>query len=66
MLYGGAIISHINLLQYDSILKIPTGTIYAVIPISGVLIIFYSVCNILDDLRSDGANTPVSKGGEAL
>ena len=31
--------------------KIPTGTIYSIIPISGVLIIFYSLCNIAEFLN---------------
>lgn len=66
MVYGGAIISHINLLQYDSILRIPTGTIYAVIPISGVMIIFYSVCNILEDLNGkETQSQPGAKGGDS-
>ena len=33
--------------QYDSILKIPTGVIYSIIPVSGVLIVFYSILNII-------------------
>ena len=35
-----------NMLQYDSILKIPTGTVYSIIPVCGVLIIFYSLYNL--------------------
>ena len=35
-----------SMLQYDSILKIPTGIIYSVIPACGVLILFYSILNI--------------------
>lgn len=47
MIYGGGVITKMNMLQYDSILKIPVGLIYSVIPICGVLIIFYSVINII-------------------
>lgn len=47
MIYGGAVITRMNMLQYDSILNIPTGVIYSVIPICGVLIIFYSIINII-------------------
>lgn len=46
MVYGGAVITHMNMLQYDSILKIPTGLIYSVIPVCGVMIVFYSLYNI--------------------
>lgn len=47
MIYGGAVITRMNMLQYDSILNIPTGIIYSVIPICGVLMIFYSIINII-------------------
>ena len=46
MIYGGSVITKMNMLQFDSILNIPTGVIYSVIPICGVLIIFYSIINI--------------------
>lgn len=46
MIYGGGVISKINMLQYDSMLNIPMGLIYSIIPICGVLIIFYSIINI--------------------
>lgn len=46
LVYGGAVITQMNMLQYDSILKIPTGIIYSVIPACGVLIVFYSILNI--------------------
>lgn len=48
LVYGGIVITTMNMLQYDSILKIPTGTIYSIIPISGVLIIFYSLYNLVE------------------
>lgn len=47
MIYGGGVITKMNMLQYDSILNIPVGVIYSVIPICGVLIIFYSIINII-------------------
>lgn len=46
LVYGGFVISNMNMLQFDSILGIPTGTIYSILPISGVLIILYSLYNI--------------------
>ncbi|MDD7305419.1 MAG: TRAP transporter small permease [Peptoniphilaceae bacterium] len=47
MVYGGVKVATINLLQYDSILGIPTGYVYSCIPISGFLVIFYSIYNII-------------------
>lgn len=47
LIYGGGSISSINMVQYDSILKVPTGLIYSIIPVCGVLIVFYSILNII-------------------
>lgn len=51
MVYGGFTISRMNLLQIDSILNIPTGIIYSIIPICGVIIVFYSIYNIMLEVR---------------
>ena len=51
LVYGGSVITTMNMLQYDSILKIPTGTIYSIIPVCGVLIIFYSIYNLIVELN---------------
>lgn len=51
LVYGGGVITRMNMLQYDSILKIPTGTIYSIIPVCGVLIIFYSIYNIFSGIK---------------
>ena len=42
MLYGGFTVTRMNILQYDSMLNIPTGFAYCMIPICGVLTILYS------------------------
>jgi TRAP-type C4-dicarboxylate transport system permease small subunit len=47
LIYGGGVVTQMNMLQYDSMLKIPTGIIYSIIPVCGVLIIFYSIYNII-------------------
>ena len=62
MTYGGAVIARMNLVQVDAALHIPTGVIYSVIPICGVIIIFYCICNILDEIEA--AKQPVSDGKE--
>ena len=43
MVYGGFTVTRMNMLQYDSMLNIPTGIVYSIIPICGVLIILYSI-----------------------
>lgn len=53
MLYGGFVITKMNMFQFDSILNIPTGVIYSIIPICGVLIIFYSIYNIWDYIKQN-------------
>lgn len=54
LVYGGIVITAMNMLQYDSILKIPTGVVYSIIPICGVLIIFYSFYNLITILKKEG------------
>lgn len=49
MVYGGARITHLQMVQLDANLHIPTGIIYCIIPICGVIIIFYAICNLMDD-----------------
>ena len=53
MVYGGFVITRMNLVQLDSILHIPTGVIYSIIPICGVIIIFYSIYNIGLELKAN-------------
>ncbi|WBW50423.1 TRAP transporter small permease [Peptoniphilus equinus] len=53
MVYGGFNVASMNMLQYDSILGIPTGFAYSCIPISGILIIFYSVYNLSTLLKKN-------------
>lgn len=53
MVYGGFVITRMNLVQLDSILHIPTGVIYSIIPNCGVIIIFYSIYNIGLELKKN-------------
>lgn len=50
LVFGGTIISSMQMVQLDSSLHIPMGIIYSIIPVCGVLIIFYSICNILTEV----------------
>lgn len=50
LVYGGLVFTISQMVQLDAVLQIPMGYIYMVIPISGCLVIFYTACNILDNL----------------
>ncbi|MCW9698511.1 MULTISPECIES: TRAP transporter small permease [unclassified Avibacterium] len=52
MIIGGYSASVRQMFQLDSALQIPMGFIYSAIPISGAIIVFYSLCNILSFYQS--------------
>lgn len=48
MVYGGFTIMQLTMTQKTASLGIPMGYIYTVLPVSGLLIVFYSIVNIVD------------------
>ncbi len=48
MVYGGITIVKLTMIQSTASLGVPMGVVYTIIPISGVLIVVYSVLNIID------------------
>lgn len=48
MIYGGVTIMDLTMTQSTASLGIPMGVVYTIIPLSGVLILVYSVLNIVD------------------
>jgi TRAP-type C4-dicarboxylate transport system permease small subunit len=46
MIVGGYKGALKQMIQLDSALQIPVGIIYAVIPVSGILIVFYFIYNV--------------------
>lgn len=48
MIYGGFTIVQLTMTQSTASLGIPMGVVYTIIPISGILIVIYSVLNIID------------------
>ncbi len=48
MVYGGVTITKLTMTQSTASLGIPMGVVYTIIPISGLLIVFYAVLNIVD------------------
>lgn len=51
MAFGGSIITQMQMVQLDSSLHIPMGVLYSIIPICGVVTVFYCLCNIADELQ---------------
>lgn len=52
MTFGGSVITRMQMVQMDSSIHIPMGVIYSIIPVCGVIVIFYCICNIMDECRS--------------
>lgn len=50
MVYGGVEITKLTMTQVTASLQIPMGYIYAMVPVSGVLIMYFSVMNAFDTL----------------
>lgn len=48
MVYGGLNIMQLTMTQVIASLGIPMGVVYTVVPLSGILIVIYSVLNIVD------------------
>lgn len=54
MVYGGVTITKLTMTQSTASLGIPMGVVYTIIPISGLLIVFYAVLNIVDLISGVG------------
>lgn len=48
LVYGGATIMQLTMTQVTASLGIPMGIVYTVVPLSGIIIVFYSILNIID------------------
>ncbi len=48
MIYGGVTIMDLTMTQSTASLGIPMGVVYTIIPLSGCLIVLYSILNIID------------------
>ena len=53
LIYSGYSFTISNLLQVSSAMGLPKPVVYCITPISGVFIIFYTVLNILGDIRKE-------------
>ena len=48
LVYGGSNIMKLTMTQVTASLGIPMGVVYTVVPLSGILIVIYSILNIVD------------------
>lgn len=53
MVYGGASITKLTMTQVTASLQIPMGYVYIIVPVSGILIMFFSLVNAFDVLKTD-------------
>lgn len=61
MVYGGCSITKLTLIQTTASLKIPMAYIYSIVPVTGVLIMVFSLMNAVDMYY---AEFPAGKGEE--
>lgn len=48
MVYGGISITRLTMIQTTASLQVPMGLIYIIVPVSGILIMFFSLVNALE------------------
>ena len=60
MVYGGTAITKLTMIQNTASLRVPMGYIYVIVPVTGVLIMIFSLINAADMLHKD-----FSEKGEA-
>lgn len=48
MVYGGISITRLTMIQTTASLQVPMGLIYIIVPVSGLLIMFFSLVNALE------------------
>lgn len=55
MVYGGFTIVQLTMTQSTASLGIPMGVVYTILPVSGILIVIYSVLNLADLISGQAA-----------
>lgn len=64
MIVGGFFITRMQMVQIDSTLHIATGIIYSIIPICGIITVFYCICNIVDFWKTPQSTENISNKKE--
>ena len=53
MVYGGASITKLTMIQKTASLQVPMAYIYVIVPVTGVLIMLFSIMNAIDVAHMD-------------
>ena len=53
MVYGGISITKLTMIQTTASLRVPMGYIYVVVPVTGIIIMMFSLMNAADMLHTD-------------
>ena len=53
MVYGGVSITRLTMIQNTASLRVPMGYIYVIVPVTGALIMIFSLINAMDMLHKD-------------
>ena len=53
MVYGGVSITKLTMIQTTASLRVPMGYIYVIVPVTGVLIMIFSLMNAADMVHTD-------------
>lgn len=53
MVYGGIAITKLTMIQTTASLRVPMGYIYVIVPVTGVIIMMFSLMNAADMLHTD-------------
>ena len=53
LVFGGISITKLTMTQVTASLGVPMGYVYVVLPVSGVISAFYSICNLRQILREE-------------
>ena len=64
LIYGGVKISTLAMGQMTSALSVPIGIFYVVMPVTGILILLYSVLNIIEIIKGDITPLPSHEESE--
>ena len=53
MVYGGISITKLTMIQTTASLRVPMGYIYVIVPVTGLLIMLFSLMNAADMMHRD-------------
>ncbi|MGL5348174.1 MAG: TRAP transporter small permease [Cetobacterium sp.] len=55
MVWGGTLLTLNTMKQFSPVLHLPMGLVYSILPMTGVINIFYFIGYIMDEIKSEGS-----------